>query len=195
MNFQWSRLSFIYVCTSSGQLKVLTEQGQAVIILDYKLFNFLDEDQLLIISERFIHAQWILLSDELTDNFIRKVIYSSNVFSVVYKECSMNEIKDAISSATAGRRYICQRAMEQLLSRQNNSANKPDILTSTEIEIVKAISQGKSTKEIASERFSSVHTITTHRKNIFRKLGVNTAHEVIKYALRAGMINQSEFYI
>ena len=188
--------NIIYNISNKSELvKVLTEQGQAVIILDYKLFNFLDEDQLLIISERFIHAQWILLSDELTDNFIGKVIYSSNVFSVVYKECNMNEIKNAISSATAGRRYICQRAMEQLLSRQNNSANKPDILTSTEIEIVKAISQGKSTKEIASERFSSVHTITTHRKNIFRKLGVNTAHEVIKYALRAGMIDQSEFYI
>ena len=42
---------------------------------------------------------------------------------------------------------------------------------------------------------SSVHTITTHRKNIFRKLGVNTAHEVIKYALRAGLVDSSEFYI
>jgi DNA-binding CsgD family transcriptional regulator len=60
---------------------------------------------------------------------------------------------------------------------------------------VRAIAQGKTTKEIAIERFASVHTITTHRKNIFRKLGVNTAHEVIKYALRAGLVDSSEFYI
>ena len=46
-----------------------------------------------------------------------------------------------------------------------------------------------------SNSTSSVHTITTHRKNIFRKLGVNTAHEVIKYALRAGLVDSSEFYI
>ena len=51
------------------------------------------------------------------------------------------------------------------------------------------------TKEIATERFSSIHTITTHRKNIFRKLKVNTAHEVIKYALRAGWVDPSDFYI
>jgi DNA-binding CsgD family transcriptional regulator len=69
------------------------------------------------------------------------------------------------------------------------------VLTETETEIVKAIAQGKTTKEIAEERFSSIHTITTHRKNIFRKLGVNTAHEVIKYALRAGLVDSSEFYI
>ena len=69
------------------------------------------------------------------------------------------------------------------------------MLTATETEIVKAIAQGKTTKEIANERFSSVHTITTHRKNIFRKLGINTAHEVVKYALRAGLVDSSEFYI
>ena len=68
-------------------------------------------------------------------------------------------------------------------------------LTETETEIVRAIAQGKTTKEIANERFSSVHTITTHRKNIFRKLGINTAHEVIKYALRAGLVDSSDFYI
>ena len=50
-------------------------------------------------------------------------------------------------------------------------------------------------ERIETERFSSIHTITTHRKNIFRKLGVNTAHEVIKYAFRAGLVDSSEFYI
>ena len=48
---------------------------------------------------------------------------------------------------------------------------------------------------IIAERFSSIHTVTTHRKNIFRKLGINTAHEAVKYALRAGLIDSSEFYI
>jgi DNA-binding CsgD family transcriptional regulator len=54
---------------------------------------------------------------------------------------------------------------------------------------------GKSTKEIASERFSSIHTITTHRKNIFRKIGVNSVHEATRYALRAGLIDQADYYI
>ena len=63
------------------------------------------------------------------------------------------------------------------------------------METPKAIAEGKTTKEIAAERYSSIHTINTHRKNIFRKLGVNTAYEAVKYAFRAGLVDTSEFYI
>jgi DNA-binding NarL/FixJ family response regulator len=68
-------------------------------------------------------------------------------------------------------------------------------LTSTEKEILRAMALGKSTKEIASERFLSVYTVMTHRKNIFRKLCVNNAHEAIRYALRAGLVDIVEYYI
>ena len=83
--------------------------------------------------------------------------------------------------------------MEMIIEGQKD--DEYGVLTNTELEIVKAIAQGKTTKEIANERFSSIHTINTHRKNIFRKLKVNTAHDVIKYALRAGLVNPAEFYI
>ena len=175
-------------------IQLLKENEKSVVIFDYTLFDFADENQLLIISERFSMTQWVLLSDELTDVFLRKMIYSSHAFSVVFKDCTLKEFRDAIHATQRGERFICQRAMEQVLTRQQHE-EKPSLLTTTEMEIVKAIAMGKSTKEIAAERFSSVYTITTHRKNIFRKLNVNTAHEVVKYALRAGLINPSEFYI
>ena len=92
-------------------------------------------------------------------------------------------------------RFLSQRALESIINQQQEEDKSDHILTQTETEIVKAIAQGKTTKEIAAERFASVHTITTHRKNIFRKLGINTAHDVIKYALRAGLVDSSEFYI
>ena len=57
------------------------------------------------------------------------------------------------------------------------------------------IAMGFTTREIAEKRFSSFHTVNTHRKNIFRKLGVNTIHEATKYALRAGLIDASDYYI
>ena len=50
-------------------------------------------------------------------------------------------------------------------------------------------------KEIAAERFLSVYTVMTHRKNIFRKLRVNNAQEAIRYALRAGIVDPLEYYI
>ena len=177
-----------------GLVTLLKEHQSAVVVLDYTLFDFADEDQLLIIAERFSLSDWILISDELTPQFIRRVIYSSHQFSVVFKDGPISEIREALNAVDRHTRYLSQRALETIITQQQEEETT-SVLTTTEMEIVKAIAQGKTTKEIAAERFSSIHTITTHRKNIFRKLGINTAHEVIKYALRAGLVDSSEFYI
>ncbi|MBR2291962.1 MAG: response regulator transcription factor [Prevotella sp.] len=177
-----------------GLVELLRENENSVVVLDYTLFDFADDDQLLIISERFLMAQWILISEELTPRFLRKVVYSSHQFSVVFKDGPLKDVRDALRSATEGQRFVSQRVMELILAQQHKE-DSPDVLTATELEIVKAIAKGRTTKEIAEERFSSIHTITTHRKNIFRKLGVNTAHEAIKFAMRAGWVDPSDFYI
>ena len=186
----------LYVATDkAGLVELLKEHEDAIVLLDFTLFDFADADQLLIVGERFALSQWILISDELTPTFIRQVIYSSHQFSIVFKDGPLNEVREALQTVSRHQRYISQRALEVIINQQQVEEERPSILTETETEIVRAIAQGKSTKEIAAERFSSVHTITTHRKNIFRKLGINTAHEVIKYALRAGLVDSSEFYI
>ena len=69
------------------------------------------------------------------------------------------------------------------------------VLTKTETEILIDIANGMTTKEIAERRFSSFHTVNTHRKNIFRKLKVNNVHEATKYAIRAGLIDTAEYNI
>ena len=178
----------------AGLIQLLKEHEDSVVFLDYTLFDFADEDQLLIVAERFSLSEWILISDELTSQFIRRVVYSSHQFSVVFKDGPMSEIREALQAVSQHNRYLSQRALETIIAQQQEE-EIPSILTQTETEIVKGIALGKTTKEIAAERFSSIHTITTHRKNIFRKLGINTAHEAVKYALRAGLIDPSEFYI
>lgn len=183
------------VSDKAGLVELLKKYENAIVLLDYTLFDFADEDQLLIIAERFSLSQWILISDELTPQFIRRVVYSSHQFSVVYKDGPLSEVREALSAVNRHTRYLSQRALETIITQQQQEEETPSILTTTEMEIVKAIALGKTTKEIAAERFSSIHTVTTHRKNIFRKLGINTAHEAVKYALRAGLIDPSEFYI
>ena len=166
----------------------------SIILLDYTLFDFSDADNLLIVAERYPQSQWILISEDLTIDFIAQIYYASRNMSILFKDTTSNDIVNALQSAQEGNRYISQRATELLLSQRQKEDHESN-LTQTEIEILKAISQGKTTKEIASERFSSIHTINTHRKNIFRKIGVNSAHEAIKYAFRSGLVDTSEFYI
>ena len=73
--------------------------------------------------------------------------------------------------------------------------HQPQKLTPTEQEILRLIALGHSVKEIAAMRYNSEYTISTHKKNIFSKLGVNNAHEATKYALRAGLVDSAEYYI
>ena len=172
----------------------LVDNPDSIIVIDYELFDFADTDQLLVISERFSNARWILLSNDLTVGMIRRVTYGSQHFGVVFKDDSLDDVRRAIAAAVRGDRYVSHRVMELILS-SNNENEEHELLTSTEKAITILIAQGKSSKEIAVERALSIHTVKTHKKNIFRKLKVNTAHEVTRYALRAGLIDSSEFYI
>jgi DNA-binding NarL/FixJ family response regulator len=72
---------------------------------------------------------------------------------------------------------------------------EPTHLTSSEIEIVRLISGGVTTKEIANQKNISFHTVNTHRKNIFRKMGVTNASELIIQAIKAGWIDNIEYFI
>ena len=172
----------------------LKEHPESIIFLDYTLFDFNDASNLMIAADRFSKSQWILISDDLTPDFIAQIYYGSRNISILFKDSPVSDINGAIRSAEEGDRFISQRAAEILLN-QRQKDEKETNLTQTEVEILKAIAQGKTTKEIANERFSSVHTINTHRKNIFRKLAVNSAHEAVKYAFRSGLVDTSEFYI
>ena len=158
---------------------------QAVIILDYTLFNFAGADELIVLQERFKEADWILFSDELSLNFLRQVLFSSMAFGIVMKDNSKEEIMTAIQCATRKQRYICNHVSNLLLS----GTSSPLAASSMDDHLL------TQTKEIAAEKNLSFHTINSHRKNIFRKLGVNNVHEATKYAMRAGIVDLAEYYI
>ena len=165
----------------------------AVVILDYTSFDFVSSDELIVLHERFKEADWLLFSDELSIGFLRQVLFSSMSFGVVLKDNSKEEILTALQCASRKERFICNHVSNLLLSGNSQTSllhpiQQNDLLTSAERSILKEIALGKTTKEIAVERNLSFHTINSHRKNIFRKLGVNNAHEATKYAMKAGIV-------
>ena len=102
----------------SGLTELLKEHEDAVVFLDYTLFDFADEDQLLIVAERFSLSEWILISDELTPQFVRRVVYSSHQFSLVFKDGPMSEIREALQAVNRHTRYLSQRALEAIITQQ-----------------------------------------------------------------------------
>ena len=201
-----TRAGLMYVCDSlervdykqvthkTALIEEMKSYPEAVVILDYTLFDINDIEELEILHERFQKVCWILFSFELSTDFVHRAIAVSQQFSVLLKDSPLAEIRQCIGYALHRQRYICQRMAEILLAPTVQPAEDAR-LTKTEMEILKDIALGMTTKEIADKRFSSFHTVNTHRKNIFRKLGVNNVHEATKYALRAGLVDSAEYYI
>lgn len=174
-------------------IDLLERYPSAVVIVDYTLFDFKSIDDMRILSSRFPEVHWVLFSAELSDDFIRKAHLERNV-SILLKDNTEEEICLALRCAARGERYLCHQISNFLLTAPSQGA--PDRkLTVTEVEILKLIAAGLSAKDIAARRFLSTHTVITHKKNIFRKLGVNTVFEATKYALRAGLVELAEYYI
>jgi DNA-binding NarL/FixJ family response regulator len=193
---EYSESNVTIVEDKAALIERLRHDSHTVVVIDYTLFDFTDEDNLLIVVDRFPEAMWLLISDDLNHATVKKFLYSSKRISIVFKDTPIYLLREAINVTQSGSRYICQHATEALLSDIQEERGTPQAqLTATELTVLKAIAQGRTTKEIAAERCSSIHTINTHRKNIFRKLGVNTAHEAVKYAFRAGLVSTMEFYI
>ncbi len=176
----------------------LQQNNDVLVVLDYTLFDFESANELIVLNSKYPKTDWLLFSDELSDDFLINILYNTNSFGVVLKNNAGEEIQTAIRESLKSRRYICNHVSNVLLDmtkRNNESKRHENKLTITEQEILREIALGKTTKEIASLRFVSSHTIMTHRKNIFRKLNVNNIHEATKYAMRAGIVDMAEYYI
>lgn len=101
-------------------VQLLRIHPQAVVILDYTLFDFSGADELIILQERFKESDWLLFSDELSIGFLRQVLFSSNAFGVVLKDNSKEEIMSALQCASRKERFICNHVSNLLLSGSGN---------------------------------------------------------------------------
>lgn len=170
----------------------------AVVILDYFLFDFFDLNDLVSFCKKFPSAHFLLFLEEVEDKFLKHLIYSRYDFSVLLKKCLKEEIISAIDIIIEGGVFICDSIVFRIEKIQKciisvNKDNKK--LTQSEQNVLRQLALGVNTKELAHQRSSSIHTIITHRKNIFRKLKVNNLQEAIRYALRVGIITVDDYCI
>lgn len=176
-------------------IEQLEASPEALVVVDYTLFDLHGIEELMILAARFPLAGWLLFSDDLSEHFLRQAYFSDYLFGAVLKACSQDEITGAIERLLAKQEYVCHELQGVVAARPSRQTQEKAVLTATELEILRLIAVGRSTKEIAAERFLSTHTVVTHRKNIFRKLEVNNVHEATRYAIRAGIVDMAEYYI
>ena len=79
-------------------------------------------------------------------------------------------------------------AIVTAVAESTDSGGEQPVLTEREIEIVRLIAEGLINREIAERLGISVKTVDTHRGNIMEKLNVHNTAELIKYAIRKGIV-------
>ena len=159
-----------------------------VIILDYKseLFGL---ELIRKIKLKSPDSHILVISADLKrDNIFKSIELGANSF--VTKNCSRQEIINAIVATAKDERFFCNTILEVFIERPQE---KPDAgpatnLTEREIEILQLIGKGHSTKELADLLHLSQHTIYTHRKNMMKKLGVSSSTDMVLSAVNLGLI-------
>ncbi len=99
----------------------------------------------------------------------------------ILKSSGLNDLKIAIDTVLKGENYY-DKAID-INSLGQNISNKKTILSKSEREILQLIGRGLTSNEIAEERYCSVSTVETHRKNMIKKLGLQGKGELLRYAI------------
>jgi len=168
-----------------------------VLIIDFDLFDFDSITDLSEIKKVAPCMGVLVITDNQSPEDIIKIL-DCGITNYILKSCGEQELIEAFNATLNSRKYFSSRVLDVLLEKKNiirtfQSTNGH--ITPAEVEIVKLITQGLTTKEIAVKKKLSYHTIITHRKNIFRKLGISNASELIMYAMRTGIVDSTEYYI
>ncbi len=108
----------------------------------------------------------------------------------VLKRAASSELVEAIRRVHANEAYLYPPVAKALLEeyRKETAPQEAGGLTERELEVLQLVAEGQTSQEVADRLFISVRTVETHRKHIMEKLSLHTPADLVKYALRRGLI-------
>jgi DNA-binding NarL/FixJ family response regulator len=176
--------------------KYMQNNTPDLLIIDISIFHHKGIQYLEQFRKDYPHSVIIVLSNNMGRNEIEN-LSKAGIKNILYKTAGKQEIFDALSAAIQGKKYYSPEIVDLLLemNEKKDSTNNTVLLTPAEKDIVIYITRGLTTKEIAGAKNLSVHTVMTHRKNIFRKLAINNVSELMMYAMKNGLIDSIDYYI
>jgi DNA-binding NarL/FixJ family response regulator len=108
----------------------------------------------------------------------------------VLKRAADTDLIGAVRTVAAGRAFLSDDAQRALMDewRDGARADPDDPLTPREVEVVKLIAEAFTNRQIAETLKLSEKTIESHRSNVFSKLGMRDRVEIVRYAIRRGLV-------
>jgi two-component system, NarL family, response regulator NreC len=134
-------------------------------------------------------ARVLALSMHKDAVYVREIL-RAGARGYLLKDSGEQDLVAAVRAVANGEGYLSPGVSECVLSDYRKHVSDPiDLLTSREREVLQLIAEGKTNKEIANLLGLSVYTVEAHRGKIIDKLNLHSTGELVRFALRNGLID------
>lgn len=168
-------------------MRLLGRTTPDLIILDISMPNLPGLEAAKLIKTRNPEIKILILSMHKSGEFLRRAL-ATGVEGFLLKENTLADLVTAIETIRQGGNYISSLLGVKVLREGIGPRLGGDVLSPREIEILKLVARGKSSKEIADSLSLSIMTVYNHRVNIKSKLNLKKNAELVRYAMDNGYI-------
>jgi two-component system, NarL family, response regulator NreC len=167
-----------------------------VLILDLMMPGLSGLEALPIVRQRSPRTRVVVLSMHSNNAFVAAAL-KGGATGYVLKGSEEENLVRAVREAAAGRRFlsppVTERAIDAYIEQARAAPLDPhETLSAREREVLQLAAEGKTSAETAARLHISHRTVENHRASLMRKLGLKNQSELVRYALRRGLIPLEE---
>ena len=181
-------MRIIATASSARELWEILKDYQAdVLLLDISLPDSNGVELCAEIKAKYPHLKVLALSNHNERSYILRML-SSSASGYLIKSSSIVEIEKAINEVLSGSIYFDDEARKILASLANTETTSLPPITKREKEVLKYISEGLTSPQIAEKMYITSQTVDSHRKNLMAKFSVNKTINLLQKAKELGII-------
>lgn len=192
-----SDISIVGVAADGLEAVRLTERLKPdVVVLDLMMPGLSGLEALRIIRERSPRTRIVILSIYSSSAFIAQALQAGAI-GYVLKGCTEENLVRSVKEAAAGRRFlsppVTEIAIDAYIEQSRTGTFDPhETLTPRQREVLQLAAEGKTNAEIADRLYISQRTVENHRSMLMQRLGLQNQTELIRHAIRHGLISSEE---
>ncbi|WP_242392741.1 response regulator [Anaeromyxobacter oryzisoli] len=187
------------VCGEAADGKAALEEVERldpdVVLMDIAMPGLGGIEASLELKKRGRRAKILILSQYEDREYVRRLL-KAGVSGYVLKKSAGSELANAIRAVHRGGLVldpeVARTAMEEGGPAAPGSGDPYEALTDREKQVLKLVAEGRSNKEVADVLGISVKTAMSHREHVMEKLGVHNRTELVRFAIKKGVIRVDE---
>ena len=172
-------------------VQMVLEKQPDVVIMDIWMPRLSGIDATRRIGKRGSQAKILVLSMHESRTYVEEVL-RAGASGYIVKNSASSDLLPAIDAVRPGNSYlspaITQQVVDAIARPGDSSPSGVAMLTDREREVLQLIAEGLSSKEIANMLGVSLKTIDSHRSNLMEKLDIHKVSGLVRFAIRAGLV-------